>query len=56
MKVKITDSRPVFLVGDKVKFTDVDGVVRYDIITNVSYNAIEGRLYDLSSVKLTKVR
>lgn len=53
-KVRITDSRPKFKVGDKVSF-DVNGVTLVDEITHISGTEIEGKVYCLTFVKMNKI-
>ena len=56
VSVKVRDNRVRLSVGDKVSFTGVDGQILTDVITRIDSNVIEGKLYDLSIVKLTKVK
>ena len=56
VSVKIRDNRVKLSVGDKVSFTGVDGKTLTDVITRIDGNVIEGKLYDLSIVKLTKAK
>jgi hypothetical protein len=52
--VRITDTRPVVSVGDKVQFT-LNGTTYVDVVTSISGSRIEGMLYELTTMNLIKV-
>lgn len=50
--IKVRDNRVKLSVGDKVSFKGVNGEVLTDVITFIEGSVIEGKVYDLSGLKL----
>jgi len=53
INVKVRDNRVKLSVGDKVSFEGMNGEVLTDVITFIEGSVIEGKVYDLSRLKLT---
>lgn len=51
--IKVRDNRVKLSVGDKVSFEGVNGEVLTDVITFIEGSVIEGKVYDLSGLRLT---